>query len=126
MYGGVIHANILTMILSGNYATLVPVWVSYLITYFVVFWLVLFILWLYKKNPHPAHWKLLLAQIGAITVLTFLFFLIFSLYKIKVQLPPIILTLVLAVELFGIYKFLAKRLHKKRKYETIFSHQEDH
>jgi len=123
MYGVVIHANILTMLLSGKYASLVPIWISYLLAFIFTFFLILFILHRYKKNSHPAHWKFFLIQFFSLIVLVYLFLLLFSWLKIKVQLLPIIISLVLAVEMFELYKSLALWLHKKIRYDTIFHHK---
>lgn len=123
MYGVVIHANILTMLLSGKYASLMPIWVSYLLAFIFTYVLVFFMLTRYKRNPHPPHWKFFLLQFFSLLLLVYLFLLLFSWLKIKIQLLPIIISMVLAVEMFALYKSLAVWLHKKIKYATIFTHK---
>lgn len=125
MYGVVVHANILTMLLSGKFATLVPIGWSYLFAFCFTFMLLWFVLYRFSKNPHPPHWKFLLIQFVAITLLIYVFILLFELFKIKIQLWPIILSIVLAVEVIAIYKALARWMHKKMKYETLFKNAND-
>lgn len=121
MYGVVIHANILSMILNGkNYINAPSVWFSYFIGFFVSFFLVYYILLCYRKYKHPAHIRFLALLFLAI-LLTALFFLkIFDLFAIKVNLFPILFTMAFCVELFEIYKYMAAFLNRKVNYKTIF------
>ena len=121
MYGLVIHANILSMTLDGDYLQQLPKSGSYGIAALLTFCFMLFIVRQYNKSNHPPHLKILLLQTLLIIVLIYLFLLIFTYFNVKILLLPIILALVLCVEMFGIYKSVAKWLHKKFSYQTIFS-----
>ena len=126
LYGVVIHANILSMLLDSNYATMLPELMSYVIAYLIVFLMLLFILSQYKKKVHPNHGWLLLIQLLTILVMLYLFLLLFDLTLIKADLVPMVVGLVLSLEALGLYKMLALWLHnnKRLRYQTIFSKKE--
>ena len=123
MYGVVIHANILSMILKGNYVKQASGFVSYLLAGVITFLFLLFVLWRYKKHKHPKHYWLLLAQFLAVLLVLYLFLQVFSLFHVKVPLLPIMIALALCVEALDIYKMIALKLHKKYGYKTVFTHK---
>jgi CHASE2 domain-containing sensor protein len=121
MYGVAIHANILSMMLNETYLKQLPMSASYAIATLLTFCFMLFIIRQYTKTEHPHHLKLLLLQTLIVILFIYLFLVIFTYLDVKILLLPIILSLVLTVEMFGVYKSLAKWLHKKIDYKTIFS-----
>ncbi len=123
MYGVVIHANILSMILNGNYVTQASGFVSYLLAGVITFLFLLFILWRYKKHKHPKHYWLLLAQFAVVLFVLYVFLQVFNWFQVKVPLLPIMIALALSVELLDIYKMIALRLHKKYRYKTVFTYK---
>lgn len=122
MYGVVIHANILSMILKGNYVHQASGFISYLLAGLITFLFLLFILSRYKKHKHPKHYWLLLAQFAVVLFVLYLFLEVFNWFQVKVPLLPIMIALALCVELLDIYKMIALRLHKKYRYKTVFYH----
>lgn len=121
MYGVVIHANILSMILKRNYANQAPVLVSYLFAGLITFLFLLYILSQYKKRKHPKHGWFLLLQFILIMLILYIFLVVFNKFQIKVPLLPILISLVLCVELLGLYQMLAQWLNKKYHYKTVFN-----
>lgn len=119
-YGVVVHANILSMILSGNYASLMPEWFSYVAAFVFTFIFSWYVIALHKKKE-PAHWKLVIVQVTGIILLTYGCLLFFSSYQVKIHLLPIVVSLIFSLELLGVYRSLALWLHKKFNYETVFS-----
>jgi len=127
VYGVVIHANIISMILQGNnFVTVPPLWASYVIGFIVAFGFIHYILHLHKKHGHPKHIALLLVQIPGIILIIYFFLKFFDWFKIKVTLSPIVLLLVLSMEMIDLYIILACWLNKKFKYETIFATPQQH
>ncbi|MEO8150651.1 MAG: CHASE2 domain-containing protein [Bacteroidia bacterium] len=120
MYGIVIHANILSMILSGEYASETSEFVSYLLAGIITFLFLYSILLQHKKRKHPVHIWLLFQQFLIILLILYLFLQVFDCFHVKVPLLPIMIALALCVELLDIYKMIAVRLHKKYMYKTIF------
>jgi CHASE2 domain-containing sensor protein len=123
MYGVVIHANILSMILNENYAGQASDFLSYLIAAFLIFLFLFYMLSEYKKKQHPKHGKFLLIQFLLILLMMYVFVQVFNLFLVKVPLLPIMIALVLCVELLGVYKNIALWLHKKYHYKTVFAHK---
>jgi CHASE2 domain-containing sensor protein len=123
MYGVVVHANILSMVLSGKYATLVPIFPTYLIAILITWAFNFYIISRFQKKAHPSHGKLLIIQFLGILVMLYFFLQIFNWFLIKVPLEPIMIALVLSLEMLGLYKSLALWLHKRFKYQSVFTHK---
>lgn len=120
MYGVVIHANIISMILNEDYITVKSSLFSTILALVFTYLLTLYILHRYKVKKHPSHGAFILLQIMLIIILTYLFLMIFNWFNIQVPLMPIILSIVISVEMIGLYKTLAYWLNKKWNYPTIF------
>ena len=123
MYGVVVHANILSMVLSGKYATLASTFSTYLIAIVLTWAFNFYIISRFQKKAHPSHGKLLLIQFLGILVILYIFLQIFNLFLFKVPLEPIMIAMVLSLEMLGLYKSLALWLHKHLKYQTVFTHK---
>ena len=123
MYGVVIHANILSMILNENYASQSSDLLAYICAGIIVFLFLLFMLWRYKKAKHPKHGWFLLIQSFLILGILFIFLLVYEWFYIKISPLPIIIALVLSVELLSVYKDIALWLHKKYGYYTVFNYR---
>lgn len=120
MYSLVIHANILSMALSGKYAKLAPTAISYLITGIITFFFLFYILKQYSKPKPPGHGKFLLIQLAITIIVFYLFLEIYSWFLVKISLLPVIISLVACVDLLEVYEHLALRLNRKRSYQTVF------
>jgi len=123
IYGVVIHANILSMILSGDYAKMASNSTAYLFAYLFTFLFLLYVIYLHSKKNHPAHAKILLIQFLLVLMVLYLFLQVYNLFLWKVPLLPLLISLVLCIELLGIYKIIALWLHKKTGYKTVFAHK---
>jgi len=123
MYGVVIHANILSMILSREYASLASTFTSYFFAFLIAFLFNYYILLRYRRNTHPSHAGFLLVQVFIILFILYFFLKIYDWFLFKVSLEPIMISLVLCLEFFGIYKSLALWLNRKFEYKTVFNHK---
>ncbi len=123
MYGVVVHANILSMILQGNYATLVSKKISYIFAFLITFLFNLYFISRFHKKTHPAHSVFMLIQFLGILLILYLFLMVFTWSKYKVPLEPVIISMVLSLELLGLYKSISLWLHKKYHYQTVFTHK---
>ncbi len=123
MYGVIIQANILSMVLGENYAIQAPMWISYLIAILITFLFLFYMLSQYKKKEHPKHGKFLLIQLLIVLVVLYMFVKMFEMFQLKVSLMPIMISIVLCLELLGVYKNIALWMHKKYKYKTVFAHK---
>lgn len=120
IYGVAIHANILSMILSGKYATQASEPFAYLMAAIIIFCFLWYMLSRYKKSQHPNHGWFLLLQFIIIVIMLYVFLQVFNLLHVKVPLLPIMVGLVLSVELLGVYKWIALWLNRKYDYTTVF------
>jgi CHASE2 domain-containing sensor protein len=120
MYGVVIQANILSMILSGSYITSVArIW-SFAIAVLLTFLLVHFQLNLHYKDKRPSDLWFFLMQIIIIFILVYIFLAIYKYMHYKIFVFPIIMPIVLCIEVIEIYKFLISRFFRKSKYKSIY------
>ena len=120
MYGVVIQANILSMILSGSYITAVArIW-SYLIAVFLTFLLVHFQLKLHYKGKRPSDLWFFLMQIVIIFILVYIFLAIYEFLHYKILVFPIVMPIVLCIEVIESYKFFITRFFKKSNYKSIY------
>lgn len=120
MYGMVIHANILSMILANQYPMQLSNLISLLIA-FLISWIVIYSqIKVYGKNKHPSHLIMILFQFFFIIAFVYLALLLFRYGHIKIQLLSILLCVILSVELLGIYKPLAFWMNRKFNYKTVF------
>lgn len=123
MYGVVIHANIISMILSCNYATLASKAISYLYAFIITFFFYYYIMTRYKRKAHPSHTIFLIVQIFGILLVLYFFLKLYDWFLYKVSLEPIMISMVLSLEFFGLYEKLAIWLNKKFKYKTVFKNK---
>ncbi|MBN1198890.1 MAG: CHASE2 domain-containing protein [Bacteroidales bacterium] len=112
MYGVVIHANILSMMLHGNYIRTVPRILELIISYFLCMMLILFFLYLFRSNHtwYPPVTKL--TQL--IYVIILLFLVLWFYHTLRIKFDPLLLFLgiVLSAELIYFYDLLVKLLQK--------------
>jgi CHASE2 domain-containing sensor protein len=121
IYGVVIHANILSMLVGSEpYIKTKSLLFSYLLAFIFVFLSLLFVFSRYFKSEHPSHLVFLAFGIIEVIFLVYFFLKIFDWFHIRVHLGPIILSIILAIEAFEIYKILAKWMNEKFNYQTIF------
>jgi CHASE2 domain-containing sensor protein len=123
IYGVVVHANILSMILDGKYATLASTTTAYIFAFLITMLLYYYFISQFHKKSHPSHGKFLLIQFLAILFVLYLFLQFYNWFLFKVPLEPVLIAMVLSLEMLGLYKNLALRLHKKYHYKTVFTHK---
>ena len=105
MYGVVIHANILSMILKGNFATLAQETTVYSIAFAILFFINLLFISKFKRTFAPNYFKFILIQLGVFISLLIVFLIIYVLFLYKIQLQPIVDSMLLnAVWAFVYYR----------------------
>lgn len=121
MYGIVIHANILSMILSDQYINMASKNMSYVYAFIITFLFSLFIIEAHYGDNNPRLKKLGLIQYIIIVLVGYIFIQLFHYTRYKVYLEPIVVSMVISIVFLSYYKSLANFLHKKFKYRTIFA-----
>ncbi len=119
-YGVVIHANILSMIISGKYPVDASKAVSYLFAFVLTFFYYYYMISRYNRKAHPSHTVFLLVQIFSILFILYFFLKLYDWFLFKVTLEPIMISMVLSLEFFGIHQALAEWLKRKYHYKTVF------
>jgi CHASE2 domain-containing sensor protein len=122
IYGVVIHANIISMVLDGNrYINAPSIWVSYLISFLLCFLFLHIIFYCHKKYKKTARFRILLVLFVSVIVAVYIFLKLFDWVHLKVNMLPIVLTILLSLEMAELYKIIAGFLHKKYRYKTIYA-----
>ncbi|WP_405399909.1 CHASE2 domain-containing protein [Maribacter sp. Asnod2-G09] len=120
-FGLIIHANIIQMLLTNNYITIVPNWVLVLLTILLTFVGLAYFIYLNKRQLASYILRLNLVQLLFIAIFTWISLLFFKngiLFKITV----ITAVVVFSLGLIGYYKKLSHYLYKKYKWEGYFYH----
>lgn len=124
MYGVVIHANILSMLLKhDDYVWYPGFWTSLLINFCVCFFIIWYIFHSYKKYGHPSHIRFFIFQVITALVVLYLSLKFFDWFNIRIDILFLILTTVICIEMFDIYKKLAVFFNRHCGYKTIFSNE---
>lgn len=125
MNGIVVHANIISMVLEGNYINKPPKWVAWLIA-IVIGWIhmSLFIRY-YLENHIWFHLVAKLAQVFSVIFFAYLGIFIFDKFDLKLEMKYTLYVIALAVDVIYFYEALVTWMHKKFKYQTIFGHHHD-
>ncbi len=121
MYGIVIHANILSMILDGNYTKTASKLTSFLVAFFITFLLLFYMIYLYSENDLPSYPKIILIQLLVILLVLFFLLQVYNIFLWKTPLLPVLISLIICIEILGLYKIIARWLHKKTGYKTAYS-----
>jgi CHASE2 domain-containing sensor protein len=119
MFGVVIHANIIQMIINQSFYKVIPKWLIAIIALFFSYLSLLFFMMYSKKNPASYTFIKKIIQL----LITVLFLgLSLLLFKNNILLKPeiIIVLSVLSPEFIGLYKIIAKKLNTKYKWKSYF------
>jgi len=103
MYGVVIHANILQMILNGTYIRELPVLANILLTFIFCYFNIHLFYEIFRRVPVPYHFVTRFLQLGEIIILFFIVALLFHLYRIKMDVAYWITALVFAFDAIKFY-----------------------
>jgi CHASE2 domain-containing sensor protein len=122
MNGVIVHANIISMVLDGNYIKKMPKWVAWIVA-ILIGWLhmSLFIRY-YLENHIWFHLVAKLAQVFSAIFFAYLGMWIFDKFDIKLDMKYTLYVIVLAVDIIYFYEAFAVWLNKKFKFRTVFGH----
>ncbi|CAH0999128.1 hypothetical protein LEM8419_00424 [Neolewinella maritima] len=120
MYGAVIHANIITMLLDGNYIFELPGWLEGLLVLAFVYVNVLIIYHLYHRLPDSYHGVTRVMQLVELFCFFFLVALLFYHFRLKIDFTVGFLGLILAYDIVMIYEsFVRKRIPYLNRTEHV-------
>ena len=121
MYGVVIHANILSMLIDNKYTALASKGVSFFFAFLFTFLFLCYVIHLHSLKSHPSHAWILLLQFLIILLTIYIFLQVFNFFLWKVPLSSTIISLVLCIEMLGLYKIIALWLNRKTGFITVFN-----
>jgi CHASE2 domain-containing sensor protein len=122
MNGIVVQANIISMVLDGNYIKKTPKWVAWVIA-ILIGWLHMSLFIRYYLESHIwFHLVAKLAQVFSAIFFAYLGMIIFDKFEIKLDMKYTLYVIVLAVDVIYFYEAFVTWMHKKYNYRTIFGH----
>lgn len=113
MFGLVIHANIVAMILDEDYVNQIPSWLQYLIAFLVCFLNVLLFTWIDHRYPVWFDGLSAVLQLVQILLVSMIIVFVFSWINLKLELSVTIAALALIGPCFDIYKSLENTVLKR-------------
>lgn len=120
MYGIVIHANILSMILHDRYIQTTPQWVTITLTILLLYLHVVLFTWLYLRLQVYFQAISLLVLGVSFTLVLWLVFVLFSRWNLEVTTALLLTSVALAPNILSLYEVLALFITKKLKWKSLF------
>lgn len=118
-FGVVIHANIINMIVSDEFISVVPNWILVLLTILFTFLALTYFIWLAKRQLASYILRLNIVRLVFIAVFVWIALLLFR-NGILFKTAGIIAVAAFSIGLIGYYKKLAHFLYKKYKWNGYF------
>lgn len=109
MFGVVIHANIISMIIEGKYIYQVPKWLRRVLAFVFCYANVILIYWIYRRFNEAFHGITRVVQVVECLLLFLLLSALFFQFRLKLDFETGILALVLAYDFVMIYESLILR-----------------
>lgn len=120
-FGLVIHANIVQMIIEGNFIKVVPNWIRILLTVLLTYMALCYFIWLNKRQLASYILRLNIVQLFFIVFFVWVALLLFR-QKLLFKTASITAVIVFSIGLIGFYKKLAHYLYKRLKWQGFFFH----
>lgn len=122
MFGAVVHANIVAMILNEDYVNEISEWLQYLIAIVICFGNVYLLHWVDKRFPIWFDGLQVIIQILEILIVSVVIVLVFAWFNFKLDLTLTIAATALIGPCFDIYKSLENTIVKRlQKAKPLFS-----
>lgn len=121
MFGVLVHANIIQMLITQNFISKTPQWLIYLVAALLSYIAIAIFMVFSTRSPASYMLSKKVTQL-ALTIL--LLWLALWLFKQKILFKPelIVGMMVISVELIGLYKIIAKKLNKRYQWKSYFFH----
>jgi CHASE2 domain-containing sensor protein len=120
-FGLIVHANIVQMLLTNDYVIIVQSWVRFVLMIFCMFFVLMYFIYLNKKQLASYILRLNLVQLSFLVLFVWISLLFFK-NGILLKVTPVTATVVFSMGLIGYYKKLAHYLYKRYKWEGYFYH----
>lgn len=113
MYGIVVHANIISMILSESYINVMSNFTSYIIAILVCYFNLLFLLYIYENKELYFNLISRLWQVFQSLIIYYLIIWLFDSYRYETDFSLMMITLALAPDVIEIFMAFYERWYKK-------------
>ena len=123
MYGLVIHANAISMILDANYIHKVPLIVEIIMTILVCYFIISIYSSLYVKHSKWFHPVGKIIQLAFLILIIFIAFWLYEYFNILYETTLLIVVVVLSMDLLYFYEGLMKLLNRWFGVKSYFIHE---
>lgn len=120
MFGMVIHANLISMIINNHYINRVPMWLVYGITFLITLLYVRLMTGISVRFPLAFDAIGLLMQLAAFVLILWLSFLLFSHLYYYLSVQYLLVCIVLSVQVISLYELIAKWVSKLTGLRSVF------
>jgi CHASE2 domain-containing sensor protein len=110
MYGVVIHANVLSMILSGQFINTMPFWFSIVLALVVLILNVNLFTFIYKHYENWYDTLAIVTQLGQSLLILYLTIVVFDTYQYKLALTPTLIGVALVGTIHDLYEDSLKKI----------------
>jgi CHASE2 domain-containing sensor protein len=120
MYGQLIHANIVSMMLAGSYINEMPFWLLLIIAFVICYIHMFFFIHYYVHRHIWFHIFFKVVQLITSFIIVGISLWLYADFNYKVETGLILIPVILSVDLLYFYDALVKWLHKKYGYKTYY------
>lgn len=120
MRGVVIHANIISMMLRGDYIQRVPAWMEWILAALVLYLVTAIYIFFYVKHHKWFHLVGKVTQLAFSVLLLWCSFLLLENAGIRFSVVPALIVILLSADLIYFYDGLIQWLHRKWKWKSVF------
>ncbi len=121
MYGVVVHANVVSMILNEDYIDEIPDWQEQLVAVIMCFLNMMFCVWVYRTFPVWYDGVTKLVQIIEIGIIGFFMVMFLHWYQIKFDFTLTLAAVALVGDGYEVYAGVIKNIIRKIKASTLFT-----
>ena len=120
MYGGVIHANIVSMILNENYIFYLKDWQKFAVMIIGLFMNIMMFSWIYKKLPKWYDGITKVIQLIEVVGLTYIMVYVMDLYSVKLDLTYLLFAVALSGDGLEVFYGVVKNSLSKEGRKELF------
>lgn len=122
MNGIIVQANIISMVLDGNYIHKMPKWTAWLVA-IIIGWIHMSLYIRYYLESHIwFHLVAKLTQLFSVIFFAYIGMFIFDKFDTRLDMKYTLYVIALAVDVIYFYEAFVTWMHRKFKYQTIFGH----
>ncbi len=118
MYGSVIMANILSMILHDNYLNKMPMWIALITAFIICYFHIAIFMYFYVEKAKWYHVTTKMIQLISSILFLWLIFVIYKHLNYKINATPTIVAIVLSADIIYFYDEFMKFLNAKFKVKS--------